>query len=163
MYTGPISYGKRPNLVRRAYDIWATQRKRCSNPRSKDYAHYGAKGIRVEYTSAEFVAWFLEHAPKFKGEMLTVGRKDHNKSYSFRNIRLENNADNARERIVRAGNPNPGCRVLCFQQGRRTKVIYASLREAERATGVNGCRIKELAKNGKRSARGYVFKLLEAL
>ncbi len=84
----PISYGPRSKLVTRAYNAWATQRKRCSNPKSQDFKNYGAKGIRVEYGSFEFVMWYIGESKKGKFKWGTVGRIDHDKNYSFNKVTI---------------------------------------------------------------------------
>ena len=69
----------------RLYGIWQGMRQRCQNPRSKDFARYGGRGITVapEWNSFPvFRAWAMSHG---YAEDLTIERKDVNKGYGPEN------------------------------------------------------------------------------
>jgi hypothetical protein len=89
----------------RIKSVYHSQRERCESKRNKSYKNYGAKGVRVKYSLAEFRSWFLKEIKTFKGTRPSVGRIDHDGNYEFGNIRIESVHDNARERMNRA-NPS---------------------------------------------------------
>jgi hypothetical protein len=90
--------------VRRAYGVFRQQGQRCTNPNSPGYRRYGARGIRVRYTSREFIGWFLYQLAKNPGlKAPSCGRIDHDKDYSFDNIELVEHAENSREANHRWG------------------------------------------------------------
>ncbi len=151
----PISYGPRSKLVTRAYNCWATQRKRCTNPKSKDYKNYGGKGIQVEYESLEFVLWYIKTIKLKRYKWATVGRVDHSKNYSFSNIEMQEMTVNVKERVWR--NPQ-GIIIEVFQNGKKIKTCR-SKREVEALTGINGNFIDRYIKTkGKSHKWGYSFK-----
>lgn len=76
-------------LERRAYYIYKNQEKREG----------------VEYSWEDFRKWYLCEFQKKKWKRAHVGRKDHDKPYSFSNIEMQEQADNNRERNARRGNP----------------------------------------------------------
>lgn len=89
----------------KAYTSVRGQRERCDNPNNKAYKHYGAKGIKVEYSNEDFLKWWKIEASKYPlNSKLTVDRIDTNKNYCFNNIRLipwsENVKRSNKERIV---------------------------------------------------------------
>lgn len=90
-------------LAKRAQGIFNAQRQRCSNKNNNSYKTYGAKGIRVEYGPREFIGWWLAEYKKKKWHMASVGRIDHSKNYSFDNIEMVEQADNALEMYERTG------------------------------------------------------------
>jgi len=102
-YVGPIRTKDTPKTVNRAYSSWKDQRRRCSNPKRRDYRWYGAKGIKVEYTARQYIKWYLEHIKTFEGTCPTVGRIDHSMNYTLGNIELIDMVDNLKERNERAG------------------------------------------------------------
>ncbi len=102
-YKGPLHAPIMEPLARKALETIVDQRRRCSNPKNSGYKTYGAKGIKVEYTSRQFIAWYLENIKKFKGKKPSVGRIDHSKNYTFDNIEIQSCSDNAKERCDRLG------------------------------------------------------------
>lgn len=84
-------------LVLKAYRTYMNQKSRCSNKNIKSYKDYGAKGISVEYSSREFVGWYLIKIKNISFKDPIVGRIDHSKNYSFNNIKIEERSDNSKE------------------------------------------------------------------
>ena len=70
------------------YQTWYDMKYRCYNTMSKDYKHYGARGITVceEWLDVtNFVAWCEETYPNIKG--YSLDRIDNDKGYSPENCR----------------------------------------------------------------------------
>ncbi len=84
-----LAISKKNSPHYRAYKSWSDQRQRCGNPNDTRYKWWGAKGIKVEYTSEEFVLWW-EQQRKLKPHLKrpNCSRKDHKKNYSLDNIEL---------------------------------------------------------------------------
>jgi hypothetical protein len=87
------------------YASWANQKSKCYNAKNPDFKYYGAKNIRVLYSSREFVGWWLYNLKTKKWDSPTVGRLDHEKDYCFENIQMEERIDNSSERVRRKGRP----------------------------------------------------------
>lgn len=71
----------------RLREIWRTMKKRCHNPKNRDYAHYGAHGIRVCKEWQDFDAfkeWALAHG---YDNTKTLDRMNNNVGYSPTNCR----------------------------------------------------------------------------
>lgn len=70
------------------YRLWDSMKRRCENPKSKDFKWYGGKGVSVceaWHDFSEFQKWAIESGYK-KG--LSIDRIDSNKDYSPDNCRL---------------------------------------------------------------------------
>jgi hypothetical protein len=78
------------NAKERIYQIWASMKKRCYNPKSQYYYLYGGRGITVcdewlgEHGAENFVEWALSSGYR---EDLTLDRKDNNGNYEPSNCR----------------------------------------------------------------------------
>lgn len=107
LYCGPLSILKMNPIQKKAYKTWKDQRNRCNNPNDPRHYCYGNKGIKVEYSSREFIFWYENEYTKIPAHWKRVqcGRKDHAKNYSLDNIQLESCSDNTKERNARLGNP----------------------------------------------------------
>lgn len=72
----------------RLYSIWCDMKKRCYNPNSKSYPHYGGRGIAVceEWRNnfSAFESWSLQNG---YSENLTIDRIDVNAGYCPSNCR----------------------------------------------------------------------------
>ena len=101
-YLGPTDHRKMSKQELAGYRSWANQRNRCNCVTNKNYKYYGAKGIQVEYSSIDFLGWWIFNSSKFPENMrLTVDRIDSEKNYSFDNIRMVSQRDNTLEMISR--------------------------------------------------------------
>lgn len=68
----------------RAYEIWCGMKKRCSNPKSRFWTHYGGRGIRVcDRWGSSFANFFADmgHPP----DGMTIDRIDNDGDYEPRN------------------------------------------------------------------------------
>lgn len=101
----------------RLYSIWRGMRQRCQNPRHKDFARYGGRGITVapEWNSFPvFRAWAMSCG---YAEDLTIERRDVNGDYSPDNCiwaSLEEQAQNKRDTYRVAG---MSLKKYCRQHG----------------------------------------------
>lgn len=109
------------SLKRRANDIgvkflsiiqaYSDACQRCGNPSHPLYPHYGGKGITIGFSRLEFAQWYVENYPSARAlwpsQVLTLSRIDHDKNYTFSNLRLEPRELNTQEAWHRRGNPSP--------------------------------------------------------
>jgi hypothetical protein len=151
-------------IARKAMTAINHQRARCNNPKHPYYKYYGAKGIRVEYDTREFIGWYIEEYKTFEGTDPTIGRIDHSKSYTLDNIRFESREDNSLESIHRNGKFK---NVWKAQQKEvyiievKTKRCVArvdSIKEASNITGQSiGCVSRHINKRCEKPWAKYTF------
>lgn len=102
-FTGSLSNWESPNkqtdnFIRNGIARYKSARNRCygSDERYKSY-----KGLEVEFTSRQFLYWWIIQHRFFKLKKPSLGRIDHSKNYSLDNIVLQEHSENsieARER-----------------------------------------------------------------
>jgi hypothetical protein len=149
------------NLILKATNCFNNQRRRCYTPTNPRFKDYGAKGIKVEYKKAEFIAWYLKNYIEFNGQISSVGRIDHSKNYSFDNIEFQSLAENSMERINRCGSTKPRIKVDIYLFGTFLKTVDSGL-EASRQTGILSTHIPKYCKGKiKQSKKGYSLKYAE--
>lgn len=170
-YNGPLdSSGKEMNKkAKMAYKSWISQRQRCYNKNNHGYKYYGFKGIRVLYSSREFIAWWINQQTKLNLKDPTTSRINHSDHYRFGNIRLETRSDNSKERIERCG-PLKRARPVTQFKYPEMKLIrsFKSIQEASIFTGKNYMGIRDMC-NGKNAAGvpyrktkdGFTFRFME--
>jgi hypothetical protein len=104
-YKRPMIHGTVDGLrvwEHKSYKSWLKQRERCLDPNHNRYQWYGAKGIKVLYSSYEFVKWWskeIKKKPPMKNPC--CGRIDHSKHYSLDNIEIVEKSDNSKESWAR--------------------------------------------------------------
>lgn len=148
-YTGTLNTrsDKMTKVVRRAQGVFNGQRQRCINKNVKHYKNYGARGIRVQYTARDFIGWYLSEIEKRKFKMPSVGRIDHDKDYSFDNIQMVEQAENAREMYHRTGgNKEVQKRAVVLVHGDEC-YKFSSVKEAAEFAGVTQVRISQAARS----------------
>lgn len=121
--------------AKRAYISWMGQRRRCYNPKNSRYPWYGAKGIEVQYTAREFIAWWLhEIKRKKRWKRPSCGRIDHEKNYTLDNIELVECADNSREARARKTREEMPVRILAYGPDDLI-LVFSNYKEVCRVTG----------------------------
>lgn len=162
-YIGKISLNKTitPPHIIKIYNTWRAQRQRCNNKKATSYKHWGAKGIKVEYSAREFIAWYLKNIKYFVGIDPVTSRLDHSKNYSFDNIKLESRAENSRDAMQR----NPTSKYLIEISNKKTGKIIATVfgtEKAESITGINAGNISRYIRGIYKTSKRikYDFKLL---
>lgn len=113
---GPVMYS--------AYRSYDAQKQRCYNPKNKDYARYGGRGIGVEYSRSDFMKWYGEMYQINPCESPVVGRIDHDSNYKFGNIEIQSSYMNSVETHSRRSRYNYGT-------AKRKKIGLFSLRSDE--------------------------------
>jgi hypothetical protein len=63
------------------HGIWESMRKRCTNPRSKDYLSYGGRGITVCKEWNDFAQFYRDMGPR-PSSRHSIERLDNDKGYS---------------------------------------------------------------------------------
>lgn len=163
IYDGPLGISVMSGDAKTAYRRWLHQMDRCNNPKNPGYRHYGGIGIRVEYTSRQFVGWFLESLVEFRKihpfENPDIGRIDHNKNYSFDNIKMETDAENTKERNIRCGNHFGAEEKAVISTNLITgrKRVFKSFHECALFTGSCRKTINKLCSGKSRNTRRSVF------
>jgi hypothetical protein len=66
------------------YKVWASMRARCNNPNNKEYANYGARGIKVCAKWTAFEGFFADMGPTYQPG-LSIDRIDNNGDYTTDN------------------------------------------------------------------------------
>lgn len=98
------------------YKAWADAKRRCTNPKDKDFPRYGGRGIQFLFNSFEE---FLAHIGTKPHEKLTLDRINVNGDYAPKNIRWA---------TIKEQNNNKRCNVNLVYKG-RTQNIAAWARE----------------------------------
>ena len=158
IYSGSLSSKTRSGSIRTAYQSFSDQRSRCYNKNNNLYKHYGACGLTVDYSSREFVGWWLASLEKKNFKKPVCGRIDHAKSYSFDNIELQESSDNSRESITR-NMPIilEACskKILCFYK-KKEFCSFKSIEDASRSIGLARSTVcTRLRQFGKKRRRRY--------
>ena len=116
------------------YSIWVGMKRRCNDPKFKDYARYGAAGIKVcERWNASFVA-FLEDMGERPSLGHSIDRIDPKRGYEPENCRWttfsENSAMNKRSNhpVTIDGIYYPSRLAACRAFGTKITVVHERIK-----------------------------------
>lgn len=126
---------KRTGLASPEYRTWLGMKRRCYDPKCKDFPNWGGRGIKVcERWNASFEAFLDDMGPKPVG--YTIDRLNPNLDYGPSNCRWAPQAAQGAEN-------RRGLRPVTIQG-----VTYLSLKAASRAFGVSHTTINERLRRG---------------
>lgn len=167
-YAGILDPSKMSPEARQGYLSWKAQRSKCRNKNNKDYKYYGGKGVQIQYSSRDFVSWWLTNLAKRKSwDTPTVGRIDHNGHYCFENIEMQERVENSTERMNRLGPYRVDIEVAVYKNG-KFLARFSSYNEAAEFCKIHSATVSKLANRkyisgGKlktETSEGYSFKAL---
>ena len=93
--TRPIDWGKRE--AHPLYKVWTGMKRRCTDPKYKDYINYGARGIMVDARWNDF--WvFVSDMGDRPSNRHSIGRINNDGHYTPSNCRWETAKEQARNR-----------------------------------------------------------------
>lgn len=113
------------------YEVWKAMKQRCLNPRNKDYAHYGARGITVcERWQKSFTAFYCDMGDR--PDKHTLERIDNEGNYEPGNCKWATWHDqriNTRPRIIPGGRKTTPEHVAQILGLRRAGLNYKQISE----------------------------------
>jgi len=81
---------------KRYYNHYVSAKRRCNNPKGKDYKYYGEKGIKMLMTLEDFkYLWFRDKAYLLKKP--SIDRIDNDGNYILKNCRFIEMIDNSKK------------------------------------------------------------------
>ncbi len=146
----------------RAYNIYLRQVRRCENQKDHSFRWYGAKGIKVEYSVYDFVAWWMENIKIKKLCRPNCGRIDHSKNYSLNNIEMQEQSENSKESTIRNKSrppPRPKKKIVLLDSKGNPGIIFESTTSAQKYLGLGN--ITRVCKGLQRADCGFRFKYYE--
>lgn len=165
-YMGPLDLKKMGEIEAKAFRAFKNQKTRCTNPKVFGYKTYGARGIRVRYSSREFIGWYLEKIAGHNGPCrFEVGRVDHDKDYFFENIEIQTKSENSREMLQRTGNkPNRDRQrpvLVCDGRSGEPLIVCESRAMAAKLCGVASTGITRSIASGLANKGGFSFRSVD--
>lgn len=143
---GAANYG--PDL--KLYNVWRSMRRRCSSAKCKDYARYGARGIRVcaewQADFSVFRSWAFDTGYE---PGLSIDRIDNNGNYQPENCRWATQTEQMRN-------------VSTNRKVRRSDgEIFDTVMDAARSVGIAWASgIVKVCRGNKKLAHGYSWEYI---
>ncbi len=95
--TAERNWARRQTIVGHLRDVFSNMKKRCYDPNDRNYKYYGGRGIKVCFTSDEFVHYVVDDLQE-DPIGLTIDRIDNDGNYERGNIRFVSQAVNNQNR-----------------------------------------------------------------
>jgi hypothetical protein len=156
IYKGILDRKLMLDKARIAYEAYCSQKARSKK----------AGYLPPEYSTREFVGWWLHNLKSFKGTVPTCGRIDHKKGYSWDNIFMQDMKENSREGFLRnkmhikASLKNrEKVNVHCKKTGDLIAVI-PSIRDTARVFSVSQRLVQFLVRGKYKSSKKINFNLV---
>lgn len=102
-HTNELQNKRRKTSLGYLRGIYANMNQRCNNPNCPRYNDYGGRGIKLKFTSDEFVNYII-NILRIEPRNLTIDRIDNDGHYEKGNIRFVTSKENNR-------NKNRSCNV----------------------------------------------------
>lgn len=93
----------RKDAMSKTYTCWSSMIQRATNPKSKDWIHYGGRGIGVCARWLKFDNFLADMGPKPYG--LTIERKDNDVGYCPENCKWDTWSNQLKNRIRKVKGP----------------------------------------------------------
>jgi hypothetical protein len=127
-----------PNYLHPDYGLWSEMRRRCNDPKRKDFPLYGGSGIRVCERWGRFLSFIEDMGPRPSREH-SIDRIDGTKGYSPDNCRWATPAEQGANRrtnfpVTINGTNYPSVRNACLSLGLPHRAIAHRL---EKGMAVN--------------------------
>ena len=157
-FTGSLSNWNSPNkqtdtFIRSAIQRYKAARLRCSSKRL--YPSY--QGIKVEFSSRQFIYWWIVQSRFSKVKKPSLGRIDHSKNYSFDNIQIQEHSENSFEVRERTQSHVWKARpVNIFNDGNHV-AIAKSFSQAAKVIGCNENSVKRSCDFGHKVLKKWTF------
>ncbi len=148
-YMGILVKHKLPAHLVKAWNSLRAQRRRCNVPKQPDYRYYGGKGIRVRYSTRDFLGWWEQEMQRYPvGTKLSVNRIDSDKDYTFDNVELITHVANVVESNARTHTKA----VVQLSLSGDFIAEFRSQKEAIQKTGASQSFVSQSVKHGVSSA-----------
>lgn len=98
-YCGPLGFGADMHwLAKRFYYSWHQQKKRCCDPKHKQFSDYGAKGIQHLWSVRECIDWAVnEYLTRESWTRPAISRLGDVGNYESGNVKLIEQSENRKE------------------------------------------------------------------
>jgi hypothetical protein len=134
----PTEWCRARGIDLRLYQCWVRMRQRCTNPKNKDWKHYGGRGIKVSARWAVFENFEADMGPH-PGKGWSIDRERNHEGYRDGNCRWATTTTQQRNRRstranialanqIRAVAPRPTLRVLAARFNLSVPTISRILR-----------------------------------
>ena len=138
------------------YQVWASMRQRCNNPKCKAFKKYGAKGITCAASWSTFEGFWSDMGDSYQ-DGLTIDRIDSSKGYSKDNCRWLSLSENSsettkRRRVVQLR------QVLTPEKHFIEERIWDSAKQAADSLGLVAAHITVVCQGKRKTHGGFGWK-----